>query len=445
MASSGAEDVRNGASRPALIVQAKSAVVHLPNARGGFIAERKRSQGSSGDSLPHPNVRVLYDQPYCISGTPTQRAYPHVPTVRVNRAQSTSAASLNGASNGLRAQSVLSKSLPHINTTPAACHRQPHWKLESLRFKSGLLGKRAFSPQLSVCPACPSPPKSSSQRGVIEKVMPTNQSSPWTSNKLRNNSNGVVLPPNAKMPTFSKQEIGDLHSPANVVSSCNGTFSRGLKVDAMKPLQPGVPLKDISTDVILNHSKTVSLRQFEKIKVENANELDCCMGHGVNEASQRVMKISSEAEFNASAVLKSNVHTRERTINGLSIVKHITVGAVPVCLNDEEKESRFAPMETNSALSFDIIADEKCSSAVVCNGGDCAIPEVTGHDIASQSPSVYTVTNQISAIQLTKEESCQASPVGTLNEEEGDDNPEIQRCVHTYSMNWFCIFIVLVI
>lgn len=423
MASSGAEDVRNGASWPALIVQAKSAVVHSPNARGGFIAERKRSQGSSSDSVPHPNVRVLYDQPYCISGTPTQRAYPHVPTVRVNRAQSTSTASLNGASNGLRAQSVLSKSLPHINTTPAACHRQPHWKLESLRFKSGLLGKRAFSPQLSVCPACPSPPKSSSQRGVIEKVMPTNQSSPWTSNKLRNNSNGVVRPPNAKMPTFSKQEM---HSPANVMSSCNGTFSRGLKVDAMKPPQPSVPLKDISTDVILNHGKAVKdLRQFEKIKVDNANELDCCMGHGVNEAPQRVTKISSEAEFNASAVLKPNVHARQRTINGLSNVKRITVGAVPVCLNDEE--SRFAPMETNSALSFGIIADEKCPSDVVCNGGDCAIPEVTGHDISPQSPSVYTVTNQISAIQLTKEESCQASPVGPLNGEAGDDNSEIQR------------------
>uniref|UniRef100_A0A673I7N1 Tubulin polyglutamylase TTLL4-like n=1 Tax=Sinocyclocheilus rhinocerous TaxID=307959 RepID=A0A673I7N1_9TELE len=442
MASSGAEDIRNGASRPALVIQAKSAVVHSPNARGSFNAERKRLQGGAGDSVPQPNVRVLYDQPFCVSGIPTQRAYPHVPTVRVSRAQCTSATSLNGASNGLRTRSVLSKSLPHINAAPAACrsHRQSHWNLDSFRFKSGLLGKRAFSSQLSVCPACPSPPKSSSQRVVIEKIMPTNQSLPWTSNKLRDNSNGVVWPPNAKMPTYSKQETIDLHSPANIVSGCNGTHSRGLKTDATKPPQQSMPLKDICTDVLLNHSKAPKdLKQFEKIVAEDtgAIELDCCVGHGVGEAPQRVTKISSEAESAATVVrklTKINVHARRRTLNGVSTVKHLTGSTVPICLITEDKESCFAPMETNSALSFDIM-DEKCPSAVVCNGktqgGDCAIPEVTGHDMASpQSPSVYTVTNQISAIQLTKEECCQASQVDTspmsLKEEE-EDSPEIQR------------------
>uniref|UniRef100_A0A8C1KN40 Tubulin polyglutamylase TTLL4-like n=1 Tax=Cyprinus carpio TaxID=7962 RepID=A0A8C1KN40_CYPCA len=439
MASSGAEDIRNGASRPALVIQAKSAVVHSPNARGSFNAERKRLQCGAGDSVPQPNVRVLYDQPFCVSGIPTQRAYPHVPTVRVSRVQSTSATSLNGASNGLRTHSVLSKSLPHINAAPAACHshRQSHWNLDSFRFKSGLLGKRAFSPQLSVFPACPSPPKSSSQRVIIEKTMPTNQSLPWTSNKLRDNSNGVLRSPNAKMPTYSKQETVDLHSPANIVSGCNGTHSRGLKTDATKTSQPSVPLKDICTDVLLNHSKAAKdLKQFEKIIAEDtrAVELDCCVGHGVGEAPQRVTKISSEAEFAATVVqklTKISEHARGRTLNGVSNVKHCTV---PICLINEDKESCFAAMETNSALSFDI-TDEKCPSAVVCDGktqgGDCAIPEVTGHDMTSpQSPSVYTVTNQISAIHLTKEECCQASQVDTspmsLKEEE-EDSHEIQR------------------
>lgn len=436
MASSGAEDVRNGASRLALVVQAKSAVVHSPNARGSFNAERKRFQGGTGDSLPQPNVRVLYDQPYCVSGIPTQRAYPHVPTIRVSRVQSTSVSSLNGASNGLRTHSVRSKSLPHINAAPAACHShtQPHWNLESFRFKSRLLGKRAFSSQLSVCPACPSPPKSSSQRFVIEKIMPTNQSLPWTSNKLRDNSNGVMRPPNAKMPSYSKQETNDLHSPANIITGCNGTYARGLKADAMKPPQPSVPLKDVCTDVLLNHSKAAKdLRQFEKIIVEDtrANELDCCVGNGDSEASQRVTKISSEAEF--TTVQKLNVHARHGTLNILSNIQHLT-DSVPICLINEDKESCFAPMETNSAFSFDIM-DEKCPSAVLSDGkmhgGDCAIPEVTGHNPASpHSPSVYTVTNQISAIHLTKEESCQASQIDTspltLNGEE-EDNPEIQR------------------
>uniref|UniRef100_A0A8C2Q793 Tubulin tyrosine ligase-like family, member 4 n=1 Tax=Cyprinus carpio TaxID=7962 RepID=A0A8C2Q793_CYPCA len=442
MAYSGAEDIRNGASRPAIVIQAKSAVVHSPNARGSFNTERKRLQGSVGDSVPHPNVRVLYDQPYCVSGIPAQHACPHVPTVRVSRVQRTSASSLNGASNGLRTHSVLSKSLPHINTAPAACHshRQSHWNLDSFRYKSGLLGKRAFSPPLSVCPACPSPPKSSSQRVIIEKIMPTNQSLPWTSNKLRDNSNGVVQPPNAKMPSYSKQETGHLHSPANIVSGSSGTHSRGLKADATKPLQPSVPLKEICTDVLLNHSMAAKdLRQFEKIIVEDTRtiELDCCVGHSVGEAPQRVTKVNSEAEFAATVVqklTKKNVHARHRTLNGLSNIKHLAGSTVPICLINEDKESCFAPMETNSALSFDI-TDEKCPSAVVCDGktqgGDCAIPEVTGHNMASpQSPSVYTVANQISAIQLTKEECCQASQVDaspmTLKEEE-EDSPEIQR------------------
>uniref|UniRef100_A0A672PZH5 Tubulin polyglutamylase TTLL4-like n=1 Tax=Sinocyclocheilus grahami TaxID=75366 RepID=A0A672PZH5_SINGR len=426
MASSGAEDIRNGASRPALVIQAKSAVVHSTNAQGSFNTERKRLQGSVGDSVPQPNVRVLYDQPYCVSGIPTQRACPHVPTITVSRRQSTSASSLNGASNGLRTHSVLSKSLPHINAAPAACHshRQSHWNLDSFRFKSGLLGKRAFSSQLSVCPACPSPPKSSSQRVVIEKIMPTNQSLPWMSNKLRDNSNGVVRPPNAKMPTYSKQETGDLHSPANIVSCCNGTHSRGLIADATKPLQPSVPLKGICTDVLLNHSMAPKdLRQFEKIVAEDTRpiELDCCVGHSVGEAPQRVTKINSEAEFAATVVqklTKKNVHARHRTLNGLSNIKHLTGSTVPICLINEDKESCFAPMETDSALSFDI-TDEKCPSAVVCDGktqgGVCAFSEATGHNMASpQSPSVYTVTNQISAIQLTKEECCQASQLSSL-------------------------------
>jgi len=259
--------------------------------------------------------------------------------------------------------------------------------------------------------------------------MPTNQSLPWTSNKLRDNSNGVMRPPNAKMPSYSKQETNDLHSPANIITCCNGTYSRGLKADAIKPPQPSVPLKDACRDVLLNHSKAAKdLRQFEKIIVEDtrANELDCCVGHGASEASQRVTKISSEAEF--TTVQKLNVHAKHRTLNILSNIKHLTDSSVPVCLINEDKESCFALMET---------MDEKCPSAVLCDGkmhgGDCAIPEVTAHNMASpHSPSVYTVTNQISAIHLTKEKSCLASQMDTspltLDGEE-EDNPEMQRCL----------------
>ncbi|TRY60801.1 hypothetical protein DNTS_033091 [Danionella cerebrum] len=393
MASCGVEDGRNGASQPALIVQAKAAVVHSPNARGSFSTEKRRLPGVTGDSVQRPNVRVLYDQQNCISGIPKHSAYPHVPPERTSRVQSASSGSLNGSSS--RKHRLLSKSLPHINTLPAAaCHShvQIPWTLHSFSLKSGLLGKRAFSPQLSICP---SPPKSSSQSVGAERVMPTNQSLPWTGNKLRNSKiNGVVKASNGDMATFSKQKTGDLHKAANVLSSCNGTYSRGLKVDSAQP-QASVHLKEISTDMFLNHK---GVRHFEKIVVED----DGARG---DEALWRVTKISSEGEFNINALQKPCVHARHRLQNSLSSAKVFTENSEPICPEDGD----FTPMEIT----------EKCLSTVVCTdkpqGGDCAIP---------LSTSVYTVTDQISAIHLTKEESAQAQ-VMLAGEEENPLN--IQR------------------
>lgn len=462
MASSGVEDLGNGATRPALIVQAKSVVIHSPSVRGSSNRERKRLQGGTGDSRSHPNVKVPYDQPYCVSGIPSQRAYPLVPipstasAVRVSHIQSTSGYSLNGVGNHLSKHSLLSKSLPHINAAPTACHSQrqqepttyncqPHWSLDSLRLKSGLLGKRSFSPQRSVCPTCPSPPKSFSQRAsvVIEKTMPSNQSLPWTSTKLRDNSNGVMRPPNAKMPSYSKQETSDMRGPPTFISGCNGTYLKDMKAVATKPIQPMLPLKDVCTDVLLNQCKAAgALQQFEKI-LEEATRKNEHTGEnylGTGESPQRVSKISSEAEFPAA------VHTRHGILNGLSKqpetnLKHLcTLGgdvttdcSVPFCLSNEG--SCFMPMETNSAPNFDQINNSPLT--VVCagqtQGSDCAVPEVAGNIMASpQSPSVYMVTNQISAIHLTKENCSQDSQeVPSLCpkqlKDESEHDPEIHR------------------
>lgn len=434
MATSGVEDLANGPVRPALIVQAKSVVVHSPHVRGTPNNERKRLQGGAGDSLSHPNVRVLYDRPSGVSGIASQRAYPHVPTlssasaIRVTRLQSTSAYSLNGASKNLNKHS-LSKSLPHINAAPAACHshRQRHWNLDSFRLKSGLLGKRAFSPQRSVCPACPSPPKSISQRAsvVVEKNMPTNQSLPWSSSKLRDNSNGVVQPPNAKMPSYSNQETGDSHSPAIIVSRCNGSFSRGIKAVAAKP---AVPLKDTHADVLLNKCKAANdLQRIVEEAVRGSEHAAC-------EAPQRVSGISSGVEFTASVqtLSRNNVQARHGTLNGPKPPSRSNGDCtVPICLSNEDNDSCVAtPMETNS---FDQI--DNGPSTVVCDGkiqgNDCAILEVVDHVMTSpQSPSVYTVTNQISAIYLTKEECSPEDPSLCQPEEEKEHDPEVQRCVH---------------
>ncbi|XP_072541768.1 tubulin monoglutamylase TTLL4 [Salminus brasiliensis] len=446
MASSGAEDLRGGAPLSGLIVQAKSAIVHSSNTNvSSSLTERKRHRPTAdSDSVALPNVTVVYDRHSRISGISSQRAYTSVPTAATSVTKPECARSA-GARSDRRTASAVSQSSRHISSPSTVCHSPCHlepsvhsyqscWQLDKLRLRSRLLGKRAFSPQLSVCPSCPSPPKTTSRRASVrvEKTMPTNQSYPWTSNKLKSNSKGVIQPSTAKVPTNARKETCDLEKPSTILSAscCNGGDKGDGKANIIKPTQTTVPLKDKYADVPQNHVSGVQdWIPYEKTVAEDAKENEriagCCLEHGTSEAPQRVRKVSSEVEFTAAVKKLTNnmAHAQNGTLNGLcgplraniSSLLAVKTGTVTgatsstkasrVCLINGNEES-LMDTDTSSALSLDA-RDETYSADAPCDAetqrSTCAIPEEISHKMAPpQSPTVYSVTDQISAIHLTK-------------------------------------------
>lgn len=429
MASIGAEDLRKGASQPTLVVQAKSAIVQSSNTHASSAVLEKKWHHPSAfvDSVPLPHVKVVYEQPHNFSGITSQRASPSVPA-GVVRAQSTGAHPSSSGGRDTRAHSVVSKSSVHISGPSTVyqrtCHLEPvihgyqsHRHLNPLRLRSRLLGKRAFAPPLSIYPPCPSPPKTSSHKASVkvEKIMPANQSYPWSRGKLRSNGNAVIRSSSAKVPTIARLEMNDLKKSSALLSG-----KRDCKADILKHSQTTVPLEDKYTDVPPNHISDSSA--CNKIVAEDAKEnehiVECCVGHDASEAPQRVRKVSSEVEFTAAVRKLTNnlVHVRNGTLNGLSGPltanfdsqcnwREVKAGAnsatqaSTVCLINGSEEFYMVTDPSNA-----LCLDENFPNDGMTRDSTCAIPEdIECRMDSRQSPTVFSVMNQISAIHLTKD------------------------------------------
>ncbi|XP_062861890.1 tubulin polyglutamylase TTLL4 [Trichomycterus rosablanca] len=425
MASNGAEDLRRS-SRPTFALQPKSAAVHWSNINvSSAVIERNRHYPSAlSHSVSLPNVHVAYDRPHRFSGIYSQRHSSSVPRAatalsRVVNAQNTGARSPNSK----RTPSIVSKSSPNISGL-SSCHLEPIVQSYQARrhidppsLKSGLLGKRTFAPSPSIYHSCPSPPKTSSHRTSVKlkKTMPTNKSYPLLSSKLKSNSNGLVQPSSAKVPTDVKLE-------RNPVEKSNGIIHAmgDYEADLIKPALTTVPKY---TDVPIN---SVSVAQDNKIiedTKENEHVVACSMEHGTSEAPQRVRKVSSEVQFTAAVqkLNKSMVQVSSGTLNGHS--GPFKANSDSLCHRTAVKTgiTTSANTLTNASLCLINGNGEFCMdtepSAGLCsdisafyNGviqdSVCAIKEDVSTKMDSpQSPTVYFVTNQISAINLTKESS----------------------------------------
>lgn len=440
MASIGAEDLKKGASQPSLNVRAKSAVIRSSKtcASSDLIERKWHSPSAFVDSVPLPHVKVVYERPHNFSGISSQRASPSVPAA-VTCAQSTGAYSSSSGSRDTRARSAGIKSSVHRSGLPtvcqSTCHLEPvihgyqsHRNLNPLRLRSRLLGKRAFAPPLSIYPPCPSPPKTPSHKAslIVDKIMPANQSHPWSQAKLRNSNNGVIRSSTAKVPIIPRLETKDLKSGAVLSGKIECNTDKLLKHS-----QTAVPLEGKYTDVPPNHISVLS--EYDTIMVENAKEnshiVECCVAHEASEAPQRVMKVSSGVEFTAAVrqLTKNRVHMSNGTLNGLSGPlmanfdsqcnrSEVWTGAnsatqASVCLINGREEFH---MDTNPC-------DALCLEENSLNDGTtqariCAIPDDTDCKIDSpQSPTVYSVINQISAIHLTKDH-CQHTSEENLSQ-----------------------------
>ncbi|XP_055733936.1 tubulin monoglutamylase TTLL4-like isoform X2 [Salvelinus fontinalis] len=363
MASNGAEDklnTRASCSQSSnLIIRAKSAVFHTADSHTRpFSSHEKKTLQScarvpqvTSDSIGQLNARVgqtQKNQLHTASGTPLQRAFNRsVPaaTYLANKPQRAGSAGANlarGHSNGHCQPTVLSKSTQISSADIISYRHNPgvleptvnsyRHSLDSLKLRSRILArKRALSPQPAHYPTCPSPPKAErvpdAQNNAASQPaestttsMPTNQSVPWTSGKLRDNSKGFMRPTMGKVPSCSRQETTQTRDSAKLLSPQTKSASycrRGDNGDGNTQTKfthhphNTVPLQDRSShrqDVSLDQTwRLQDPHQFESPMAADTDGHSqrlgfCAAVHEApraphNTSTERIRKVNSEVEF----------------------------------------------------------------------------------------------------------------------------------------------------
>ncbi|KAL4635805.1 tubulin polyglutamylase TTLL4-like [Arapaima gigas] len=417
MASYGGEESRQ-LSWPTFIVPVKPAVVHVPDRQLASFPLQKRTFQilAPADPVDRSNVRVGQDQLLSVSGTSTHCAFPSVPVdyPTVARADSVWSAGV-GCAIGL-ADCVASKSSRHSSVSLVAFQNpyqleatvlsyQPQCDLDSHRFRTRLLGKRAFSLHPTVHPICPSPPKATSRKSTEiippSKTMPSNQSSPWGTDMFKGNSNGTVQRVTAKVPVYHGQTPSNEQKPSSSPFLTTSTYGSNTEHCRVNPTlaHPNVPMQNKGRDVVLDELLGIEdLLQDGNIIAGNTKAVKIVPQSSNSHQMPRVLnserKDSYQVAFTA-AVRKlpaSSVRMRNGAVKELNI--HSASGPVPA----------FALLSAGDGAHETILYSDSNSAPAepTRQGGiakGCAIPDTMF--AVPQQPSIYSVTTQISAIHLT--------------------------------------------
>uniref|UniRef100_UPI001EAF819E serine-rich adhesin for platelets-like n=1 Tax=Oncorhynchus gorbuscha TaxID=8017 RepID=UPI001EAF819E len=527
MASNGAEDklnTRASCSRSStLIIRAKSAVFHTADSpTRPFSSHEKKTLKScasvprvTSDSIGQLNARVGQTQNnhlHTASGTPLQRAYNRsVPaaTYLANKPQRPGSAAANLA-NGHCQPTVLSKST-QISSADIISYRhnpgvleptvnsyRPSCNLESLNLRSRILvRKRALSPQPAPYPTCPCPPKAErvpdSQNNAASQPaesttttsMPTNQSVPWTSGKLRDNSKGFMRPTMGKVPSCPRQETTQTRDSAKPLSPqtksasyCRSGDNGDGKTQTKFTHHPPntVPLQDRSShhqDVSLDQTwRLQDPHQFESLMAADmeghSQRLGFCAAvHGApgahhNTATERIRKVNSEVEF-TEAVRKLTQsrsaltpHPRNGTVNSFttgtsgSNVDPVQIGkamtnspvisvshspapakpSVPLCLTMRDQP---VSMETSSASGLDSNTTTNSSSttasmAPLPHAGITPTQSSTQASATAISTAGITPTQSYTQNSATASSGASSIPENTeMGSESASDTSQSQR------------------
>ncbi|XP_048862885.1 tubulin polyglutamylase TTLL4 [Brienomyrus brachyistius] len=455
MASSGAEEVKIQTSQPAFGASIIPTVVHVPNGEVVSCKLQRRGLQPSEPSVAAANVNAGLEQLLCVSGTnthcaffPVQAAYPSV--ARVDGVWSSGVSCTNGITNSQIISSVVAKnsqcsSVPLVfrqnpfRLEPSIYSSQPHKHLGSHRLRSRLLGKRAFSLQPAVYPACPSPPKATSKFSEIsltKSTMPTNQSSPQATSKFNGNSNGFLRPATTQVPVHPRQKLRDLANPSTTLSLSTSHQCRTDKGSCEMDTKlscPTVPLQKNCKDVILGDAFGVE----DMLKSENvvAGSVKVVQPNNVQQGLQVLCtgkRLSTEVSFTAAVrtmarkLSNGAVHTPSRapaTQSTTAFVlrpENVVVDSIPFVdvppvtpallsalpLTQVDQGSNLVAAKPSSLPGLRLSCSTSCSSdASYASGGKGhAIPGETMDALSvPQSPSVCSVTTQISAIHLTKQ------------------------------------------
>lgn len=479
MATHGAEDIRRplrrsrrlSHSQSGLTIYAQSAVVHAPSDRSlPACPLQKNLQAQPAVLTPIPGLAPLrvaaHDlHPPCFSGIPPTCALPSSPGPAVAlRPLCTRSASAGaprrsprtaryasvaptGVSKGPTSLQSSASSSPTSSSSSSSslvpvlsqCHglcpldaHLPLSQLDPLRFGTGLLGKRASSPQLSIYPTCPSPPKAPvSRRGVVtgtapaaslKASMPTNQSSPWSGAKLREAGsmvNGLTtqLPGSAAVPS-SPTHSRALHSdsldkmpycpPSN---RCKGDGRTEVKVPAPPAV---VPSQEINGDVLLSQVQIQSDLPSPPPPPPSPRPAA---------VTPRTLKVKSEVKLTTAIrkLARTSSARLSRTLNGYGTSARSTGAMATASVPSRKSPLRSLTQrerEPPTTGTTTVLPTENCSgdpcapcSPAPSSPHHCAIPgETSPIGVPLPAPSVYSVTSDLSAIHLTKKGGAQAPP-----------------------------------
>ncbi|XP_028971556.2 tubulin polyglutamylase TTLL4 isoform X1 [Esox lucius] len=484
MAFNGAEDKWASNPSSALTIRAKSAVCHSVNSLNVTApsSHKKklplRSSASvppvSSDCLSRLSVRQSHTQKnqfHGVSGTPLQSAYLFLPraTVIANKPQRPSNAGDNAAnrlSNGhcqpstpatkkttvqLSRSDIIAYTHKPGVLKPIIHSSQPGWNLDSLKLRSRILArKRALSPHPAVCPSSPkaecvpeSQPGSVAPRPPegTAAAMPTNQSVPWATGKLRDNRKSVMRPDPGNVPSQSSLEsaqtrgsAGPLYPLIQAASYCyvgdNGDGKARTEFTDTPHLTSAVPSWDGSSshrDVTLDQIwKLQGQRQSESLIVVEADQPQkpgcCAAGVPHKTRTERTPRVCSEVGFTQAvrkltgtrrAVSAAPQWPRLGTINsqisvtggsGVDLVKlgkALATSSYPVCQNHSPAVRSAALSLTEMEQTFEpavVTTETTCSSGT----GSNATPNATVACRAVPSQVLVTPTrfpNHISASQ----------------------------------------------
>ncbi|XP_062312743.1 tubulin polyglutamylase TTLL4 isoform X1 [Osmerus eperlanus] len=478
MASSEAEDLNEKTSQPVFTVRVKSAAnPHVPFDPVEKKQTHFQSQLCSSVHCKHvaqPNeLSVDTDSPYCASETHvcSKRAYRSVPaaTLIANHAErhfSACATCANVLSNGHTQPGVpVSKNTqqPTVQNNP-----RPNWNLDLFKLRSGLLGKRAFSPQPAASGAyltCPCPSKTSSPGAPVpfqaaQSSMPTNQSSPWGSVSLKDHGKAATTKPTSTTTTRVKVPSRPSHGPRQgtknptkpvppqlTQSFCQGGDTGDGKTRFTMPLQAQTVSQDVSMDHLWRLNDTLKFENGVTADMEGVKEhaLVCTSNGGEGRPTGGIHKVTSEVVFTEAVrkLTQSTVsHARNksvvngRAVNGeksahakatnLSPSCHsIPAKPSPLCLTSTAQQaSSVEPMETWEISTTGTCASPALNPEVPTTQAS-ASPSVTQERSddavlgSPPTPSVGSVTTQISAIHLTREGCPSKSPSPSPPLEEG--------------------------
>ncbi|XP_018585215.2 tubulin monoglutamylase TTLL4 isoform X1 [Scleropages formosus] len=456
MASSGAEELRQP-SQSTLTVQVRPAVVHVSNRQlASFPLQKRRLHTSaSTDSVARPNESVGQNQLLCVSGTPTHCAFPpltvNYPTVA--RPDSVWSAGV-GCPNGV-ANIVASRSSHHSSVSLVTFHSpyqlegtvlsyQPQCDLDSHRFRTGLLGKRAFSLHPAVYPICPSPPKATSHKSTEiappNRTMPSNESSPWGTSMFKGSSNGTVQPAATHVPVFPGQRPSNQEKPSSTTCpAASSSFGNNVENCRMDPTlaHPNVPMQKCQNVILPDLSRVEQPLKDKNITVGNGKAVNGMPqspnSHQMSEVLNSKRSVSSRVIF--TEAVRKLAASGARMKNGAAKEQNIcsapgpVLSFVPLSAGDGARETfpcsdgNSSPAESTALCLGHICQELQCvpSDALrlpALDGGyrckidglppsphggtakPCAIPHTTECEFPQQ-PSIYSVTTQISAIHLT--------------------------------------------